>query len=298
MHTVWLSILCGCLVFNSFICATCINNEGWVLVIGLGSPAQKSSVCAHPPWAPLIPTAGPGTLALISGQEVQPVFFPKPCSCNILFVITFNTLLVSSDLSPADVQNLPMGGGACLCPSGCPAVFSSYMLHLPTEDTCFKCTAPFFPWFLNHKVMNISDPLVTHPVLGAGSLFLGGPLPAKHVPYFYLLCHCWWKIWLLPLLVACCQKRSTDLLGTCWFADVAPRLAQLSRRWKSFSEAVKLGEGWEPLETGDCSPAQTRDAHLISGTASFHLEPRHSFLFRLCSSCSLACHLIVLWQRG
>lgn len=144
MHTVWLSILCGCLVFNSFISATCINNEGWVLAISLGSPAQKSSVCAHPPWAPLIPTAGPGTLALISGQEVQPVFSPKPCSCNVLFVITFNILLVSSDPSPADVQNLPMGGGACPCPSGCPAAFSSFVLHLPTEDTCFKCTAPFF----------------------------------------------------------------------------------------------------------------------------------------------------------
>lgn len=37
---------------------------------------------------------------------------------------------------------------------------------------------------------------------------------------------------------------------------------------------------------------------LSSGTASSHGWPGRGFLFCLCYSCSWACHLIILWQRG
>lgn len=68
--------------------------------------------------------------------------------------------------------------------------------------------------------------------------------------FFYLLLNCWWKIWLLPLVLAWYllqPKRSADLLGDKWFTEgkVIPRLAQLRSICKSFAEPVKLSVGWK-----------------------------------------------------
>lgn len=62
------------------------------------------------------------------------------------------------------------------------------------------------------------------------------------------------KICLLLLLAAWCllqSERSTKFLGNKLFTagHVIPRLAQLRRKCRSFSEPVKLHMCWDPLET-------------------------------------------------